>query len=64
MLLFCLVSQAIAFFDFLSGAAAPYTSYYLRYILIRQKQNFLSANWVAPADSVPNVDSSVVPLSG
>ena len=31
---------------------------YLRYIVIRQKQNILGANWIAPADSIPNVFST------
>ena len=44
-------------------AAASLTCYYLRYIVMSQKQNILGANWIAPADSIPNVffDSSVVP---
>ena len=52
--------QAIAYF---LVAAASLRSYYLRYIVMSQKQNILGANWIAPADSIPNVffDSSVVP---
>ena len=44
-------------------AAVSLTSYYLRYIVMSQKQNIPGANWIAPADSIPNVlfDSSVVP---
>ena len=36
----------------------PRSSYYLRYIVIRQKQNILGANSIAPADSIPNVFSN------
>ena len=46
--------SSYSFFYFLV-AAASYTWYYLRYVVIRQKQNFLSANWIAPADSIRNV---------
>ena len=51
-------------FDFLVATISQ-TSYYLRYLLIRQNQNILGANSrIAPADSTPNIffDSSVVPL--
>ena len=39
-------------------AAASLSSYYLRYIVMSQKQNILGANWIAPADSIPNVFST------
>ena len=38
-------------FDFLV-AAASLACYYLRYIVMCQKQNILGANWIAPADSM------------
>ena len=44
-------------FDFLV-AAASLTSYYLRYIVMSQKQNILGANWIAPADRIPNIFST------
>ena len=43
-------------FDFLVAAAS--LIYDLRYIVISQKQNILGANWIAPADSIPNVFST------
>ena len=46
-LLFCL-------FDFLV-AAASLSSFYLRHIVMSQKQNILRANSPAPADRIPNV---------
>ena len=48
----CFALPSYYFFYFLVAAAS---SHYLRYIVIRQKQNFLSANWIAPADSIRNV---------
>ena len=54
--------QAIAYLTFLSPPHLK-LPIILRYILIRQKQNILGANSIAPAHSIPNVffDSSVVP---
>ena len=40
-------------FDFLV-ASASLTSCYLQYIVMSQEQNILGANWIAPADSIPN----------
>ena len=50
----CFALSSYCCFWFLVAAASQ-TSYYLRYIVIPQKQNFLSANWIAPADSIQNV---------
>ena len=58
----CFAFSSYCLFDFLV-AAASLTSYYLRYIVMSQKHNIPGANWIAPADSIPNIffDSSVVP---
>ena len=53
----CSALSSYCSFDFLV-AAAPLTSYYLRYIEIHQKQNILGANSIATADSIPNVFST------
>ena len=53
----CQAMSSYCFLDFLV-AAAFLTSYYLRYIVMSQKQNILGANWIAPADSIPNVFST------
>ena len=50
----CFALSSYCFFYFFVAASSQ-TSYYLRYVVIRQKQNFLSANWIAPADSIRNV---------
>ena len=34
------------------------THNYLQYIVTSEKQNILGANWIAPADSIPNVFST------
>ena len=48
--------QAIAFFNTFSSPLHLYTLFhYLRYIVMRQKQNCLSANWIAPADNIRNI---------
>ena len=53
----CFALSSYCFFDFLV-AAASLTSYYLRYIVMSQKQNILGANGIAPADSTPKVFST------
>ena len=53
----CFALSSYCLFDFLV-AAASLTCYYLRYIVMSQKQNILGANWIAPADSIPNVFST------
>ena len=53
----CFALSSYCLFDFLV-AAASLTSYYLRYIVMSQKQNILGENWIAPADSIPNVFST------
>ena len=50
----CFALSSYCLFDFLVGAASL-PSYYLRYIVMSQKQNVLEANWIAPADSIANV---------
>ena len=50
----CFALSSYCLFNFLVAAASLH-SYYLRYIVISQKQNILGANWIAPADSIPNV---------
>ena len=50
-----LPGQAIAYLTF---SSPNLTSYYLRYIVMSHKQNILGANWIAPADSIPNVFST------
>ena len=40
---YCFALSSYCLFDFLVAATSQ-TSYYLRYILIRQKQNILGAN--------------------
>ena len=53
----CFALSSYCLFDFLV-AAASLTSYYLRYIVMSQKQNILGANSIAPANSIPNVFST------
>ena len=53
----CFALSSYSLFDFLVVAASLY-SYYLRYIVMSKKQNILGANWIAPADSNPNVFST------
>ena len=53
----CFALLSYCLFDFLV-AAASLTSYYLRYIVMSQKQNILGANSIAPANSIPNVFST------
>ena len=50
----CFALSGDCLFDFLV-AAASLTCYYLRYIVMSQKQNILGANSIAPANSIPNV---------
>ena len=57
-LLFCPVKLL---FIIILVAAASLTCYYLRYIVMSQKQRILGANWIAPADSKRFFDSSIVP---
>ena len=45
----CFVLSSYSFFYFLITAAS------LRYVVIRQEQNFLSASWIAPDNSIRNV---------
>ena len=45
----CFVLSSYSFFYFLITAAS------LRYVVIRREQNFLSASWIAPDDSIRNV---------
>ena len=52
--------SSYCFFYFLV-AASSWTSYYLRYIVIRQKHNFFSANRLLLIASETFFDSSVVP---
>ena len=47
--------QAIAYLTFSSPPHLFLSSYYLRYIVMSQKQNILGANWTAPSDSISNV---------
>ena len=65
----CFALSSYCLFHFLV-AAASVTSYHLRYFVMshkQTKQNIPGANWIAPADTTPNVhpkrffDSSVVP---
>ena len=56
----CFALSSYCLFDFLV-AAASLTCYYLRYIVMSQKQSILGANWIAPADSKRFFDSSIVP---
>ena len=48
----CFALSSYCLLDFLVATASLY-SYYLRYIVMSQKQNILGANWIAPADSPP-----------
>ena len=61
----CSSLSSYCLFDFpgLTSQSPPHLKN-LRYIVIRQKQNILGPNSIAPAYSIPNVffDSSVVPL--
>ena len=53
----CFALSSYCLFDFLVDAASL-TCYYLRYIVMCQKQNILGANSIAPANSIPNVFST------
>ena len=53
----CFALSSYCLFDFLVDAASL-TCYYLRYIVMSQKQNILGANSIAPANSIPNVFST------
>ena len=60
----CFALSSYCFFNTFSSPLHRYTLFhYLRYIVMRQKQNFLSANWIAAADRIRNrlFDSSVAP---
>ena len=53
----CFALSNYCLFDFLV-AAASWTCYYFRYVVMSQKQNILGANSIALADSIPNVFST------
>ena len=57
---YCFALSSYCFFYFLVAASSS-TSYYLRYIVIRQKLNFLSANQLLLIVSETFFDSPVVP---
>ena len=51
----CFALSSYCFFNTFSSPLHRYTLFhYLRYIVMRQKQNVLSANWIAPADRIRN----------
>ena len=55
----CFALSSYCLFDFLVAAASLY-SYYLRYIVMSQKQNILGANWIAPANSPPGGEGTAI----